>query len=173
MVLVIGVLAIMAEEILSQIGHVLTSFHGAITQQNTLFSQQNTLLLNPSLSDTVPTFTGEQHKCRDWIESVIKYADVNNLDSAKRINAAYVTCRGLVSDFIRRWQEDNPAGTWDDLKTQLVLHFSEITDAEHAHALLRKIKQSQGEKVSHYAGRLHRLSRDAYPAADLAMVGAQ
>ena len=112
-----------AEDLLIQIGHVLTSVQGAITLLNTLLSA-------PSLREIVPLYNGEENGFRDWIESVIKYSDVNNLDPAQRIDVAYVTCSGRVSDFIRKWKEDHVTGNWEDLKLQLVLRFSETNVGE-------------------------------------------
>lgn len=155
-----------SDELLTQLGHAVTSFHGTMIETNTLLS-------NPKLNEAVPNYNGEEGSCREWIEALEKHAEINRLNSQKRISNAYSMCRGLVSDFVRRWQEENPGSTWEVLKQQLILHFSEITDSEHAHDLLRKIRQGPNEKISHFSGRLHKMSRDAYPAADLVEEGAQ
>ena len=47
---------------------------------------------------------------------------------------------------------------------ELSVRFSEVTDAQHAIMLLRKVQQKLGETVQVYAERLFTLAEDAYPA---------
>ena len=75
---------------------------------------------------------------------------------------AYQASRGPVSDFIKRYLELNPNATWINMKAELVTKFSEITDAQHAFMLLRKVHQKSGETVQVYAERLLALSEDAF-----------
>ena len=48
------------------------------------------------------------------------------------------------------------------MKTELSTRFSEITDAQHAFMLLRKVHQKPGETVQVYAERLLALAADAF-----------
>jgi len=55
-------------------------------------------------------------------------------DDAKMV--AYQASDALVSDFIHRWIKQNDRGGWDELKGQLTIRFSEISDLQHAFELL-------------------------------------
>ena len=55
------------------------------------------------------------------------------------IEVAYQDSRGHVSECIRRYQDNNQQATWDQLKAELNVRFSEITDAQHAVLLLKKV----------------------------------
>ena len=83
-------------------------------------------------------------------------------DRIKRV--AYQASRGPVSDFVCRYSDDHPQATWND-KTELsnrCNRFSEVTDAQHAFLLLRKVHQKPGETVQVYAERLITLAEDAF-----------
>ena len=41
----------------------------------------------------------------------------------------------------------NPKNTWTQLKEQLAVRFSDVTDAQMAHSILRQITQNQGESI--------------------------
>lgn len=68
---------------------------------------------------------------------------------------AYQASDAPVSDFIHRWQKQNDRGGWEELKGQLTIRFSEISDPQHAFELLNKIKQRPNENVPIFAERLH------------------
>ena len=98
-----------------------------------------------------------------------KFADIYELDDQKRINSALLTSRSAVEDFIRRWKVGTPAvqQTWANLSTELLNHFGQVSDREHALALLRRLKQGPNEHISLFAERIFRLSQDAYTRAEM------
>ena len=63
--------------------------------------------------------------------------------------------------------------TWDQLKAELNVRFTEVTDAQHAIMLLREVQQKPGETAQVYAKRLLTLAKDAYPAQQGAAVQRQ
>ena len=132
----------------------------------------NATLRNQGVGNLVVPYEGDPKQCRNWINSIEKFADLNKLDQANKIHVTYMMARGPVSDFIQRWQSGNQQPTWADLVQNLLAHFSSVTDSDHAHDILRKIKQKNGETVSLYAERIFLLARDAYSPAELNDPGA-
>ena len=57
---------------------------------------------------------------------------------------------------------DHPAGTWAHLQSQLSDKFGDISDRQHALALLRRTKQKMGESAQVYAQRLRTIAEEAF-----------
>ena len=66
-------------------------------------------------------FEGDIKQFKNWIQSIEKYARITNLDDKEKKNVAFQTAQGPVSDFIQRYMNDAPDGTWDDLKKRIRL----------------------------------------------------
>ena len=126
-------------------------------------SNVSTALGTQGINQIVTPFEGEPKKYKEWVKSIEKYAVLTNLDNDKIKRVAYQASRGPVSEFIRRYQDANQQASWDQLKGELSTRFSEVTDAQHAVMLLRKVRQKPGETVQVYAERLLTLSEDAFP----------
>ena len=117
------------------------------------------------LRDIVSTYEGEPHKCREWLTNVDKFAELNGEETTNgKIRLAYMTARGVVSDFIKRYTRETPVAdiTWVHFTKSVISHFSVITDSEQAHDALRKIKQRPGESASLLGERIYELAKDAY-----------
>ena len=109
------------------------------------------------VNQIISPFEGDAKKFKEWVKSIEKYAVLMELDDPRVKRVAYVayqSSRGPVSDFIKRYSEGVPGATWDQMKTELANRFSEVTDAQHAFLLLRKVRQKFGETVQVYAKRL-------------------
>ena len=128
----------------------------------TQMGKVSTALGAQGVNQIVTPFKGEAFKFKDWVKSIEKYAVLTNLgdDGIKRV--AYQASRGPASDFIRRYQDANQQATWAQMKAELAVRFSEVTDAQHAFMLLRKEKQKHSETVQVYAERLLTLAEDAF-----------
>lgn len=122
----------------------------------------STALGAQGVSQIVPPFEGEAKRFKEWVKSIEKYARLMELDDARIKRVAYQSSRGPVSDFINRYSEGLPGATWAQMKAELSSRFSEITDAQHAFLLLRKVHQKAGETVQVYAERLMALAEDAF-----------
>ena len=134
-------------------------------------SYVSTALGAQGINQIITPYEGDPKKFKEWVKSIEKYAVLANLgndDSIKRV--AYQASRGPVSEFICRYQDSNQQATWDQLKAKLNVRFSEVTDAQHAIMLLRKVRQKPGETVQMYAERLLTLAEDAFPAQQGAAV---
>ena len=120
----------------------------------------NVSISTQSLASFVNKYEGEPKEFKGWIRSVEKYSLLNNLDDRRKINTAFLSSKGPVSDYIFRWTADTPAGnqTWDRLKRDLTLRFSLVTDAEHANSLLKKIKQGPHGSVQMFAEEIYSLA---------------
>ena len=123
-----------------------------------------TAIANQGVGTLIENFNGDALKFKEWLRQIDKYALMNNLDDAKQIKIAFMTSKGAVSDYIFRWQKEIEAerNTWENLKHDLTARFSAITDANHAHALLRQIKQKHNEPVTLYSERLYTMAQEAY-----------
>ena len=107
------------------------------------------------INQIITPYEGDPKKFKEWIKSIEKYAVLANLWNDDRIKrVAYQANRGPISEFIRRYQDNNQQATWDQLKAELNVRFSEVTDAQHVIMLLRKVQQKPGETVQVYAERL-------------------
>ena len=137
-------------------------------------SNVSTALGAQGINQIITPYEGDPKKFKEWVKSIEKYAVLANLGNDDRIKrVAYQASRGPVSEFIRRYQDNNQQATWDQLKAGLNVRFSEVTDAQHAIMLLRKVQQKPGETVQVYAERLLTLAEDAYPAQQGAAVQRQ
>ena len=143
------------------VGAVLHALDQTIVKFNVTLAQQG-------IHEFVGTYDGQNSKCRDWISALDKFCEVQSFGDARRIDAAFLTARSCVEDFIRRWKANTPAPqTWNKLASDLFNHFDSTIDPSHALDVLRRIRQGPHESVSLYAERMFRLSRDAYSNAEL------
>ena len=124
----------------------------------------NVSISTQSLGSFVDKYEGEPKEFKGWIRSVEKYSLLNNLDDRRKINTAFLSSKGTVSDYIFRWTNDTPQinQTWDRLKQDLTVRFSLVTDAEHANSLLKKIKQGPNRSVQMFAEEIHSLAEITY-----------
>lgn len=72
------------------------------------------------INQVITIFEGDPGKFKQWIKDIEKYAkmyDMNNKDIPK---IAYVTCKGSVGDFIKRYlteiESSGELPNWNDLK---------------------------------------------------------
>lgn len=114
------------------------------------------------ISSSVVKFDGNPKNYKEWIKSIEKYATLTNLPDARKRLIAYQSSSGAVSGFIHRYMQANPLHTWDQIKQQLAVRFSDITDAQMALAMLRSVRQKHGENIQTYAERILSLAEDAY-----------
>lgn len=124
------------------------------------------MLSAQSIASMVQPFSGEPSKYREWMKEVEKFATVSQADDTRRIHIAYQTSRGVVSDFITRFLQAAEGPEWTELKRQLALRFNDVTDTQHALALLMKIRQGRDETVPAYAERVYALATEAFPQPD-------
>ena len=91
-----------------------------------------------------------------------KYAILVNLPGPRKKLIAYQSSGGAVSGFIQRYMAANPNSTWEQLKEQLAVRFSDVTDAQMALSLLRRVRQKQGETIQNFSERILSLAEEAY-----------
>ena len=108
------------------------------------------------------SYQGDPKQCKEWIKSIEKYAILTQLGEDQRKLVAYQASKGAVSDFIKRYLQDHPRRTWQQLQEEKILRFSEVTVQQHALMLLRKVRQREGESVQVYAERIMSLAEDAF-----------
>ena len=130
-----------------------------LTQELTNVSQA---LTAQGISNIVLRFDGNPKKYREWIKSIEKYAVLVNVPEARKKLIAYQSSGGAVSGFVQRYMTANPDNTWAQLKEQLAVRFSDVTDAQMALSLLRRVKQKQGESIQNYSERILSLAEEAY-----------
>lgn len=120
-------------------------------------------LTTQGVSSSVLKFDGTPRNYREWVKSIEKYvilADI--IDDRRKKLIAYQSSSGAVSGFIQRYMTANPNNTWEQLKEQLAVRFSDVTDRQMALSLLRNVKQNSGENIQVFAERILSLAEDAY-----------
>ena len=127
-----------------------------LTQELTNVSKA---LTAQGISNTVLRFDGYPKNCREWIKSIEKYAVLVNISEARKKLIAYQSSGGAVSG---RYMTANPNNTWAQLKEQLAVRFSDVTDAQMALSLLRRVKQKQSETIQNYSERILSLAEGAF-----------
>ena len=63
-----------------------------------------------------------------------------------------------------------PEDSWEQLKSELNVRFSEVNDPNHAFTMLYKTRQVKKESVQFYTERLYALASDAFTKVDKALV---
>ena len=63
-------------------------------------------------------------------------------DGRKKL-IAFQTSGGAVSGFFQRYIQANPNNNWEQMKAQLSVRFSDVTDAQMALSLLRQTRQNK------------------------------
>ena len=96
------------------------------------------------------------------MKSIDKYAVLVNADDNRKKLIAYQTSSAAVSGFIHRYMQANAGHTWDQMRTQLAVSFSDVTDAQMALSLLRQVRQKAGETIQNYSERILSLAEEAY-----------
>ncbi|XP_060082374.1 uncharacterized protein LOC132561689 [Ylistrum balloti] len=130
------------------------------------------------IAGAVDSYEGDPKKFKEWVGSIEKYASLTGIAADRIKLVAYQASKGPVGDFVKRYVEENPQGTWAELKAELASRFSEITDPQHAFVLLRKAKQKSDDSVQIFAEKLLALADEAYanmqrgnPAVEQQLVG--
>ena len=122
-------------------------------------------LSSQRVREYVRTYDGNSHDFQDWSKSLEKFATTNSIaDSATMLNLALRTTTGAISDYIHRYvasaEQDK---SWQNLKAELTVRFAAVVGAEHARALLKRLRQCPEESIAVYGERLINLTKDAYP----------
>ena len=89
------------------------------------------------ISSIVSRFDCNAKNFREWIKSIEKYSMLTGVDDASRKLITYQTSGGAVSGFIERYMTQNPNHNWGQMKAQLAVRFSDVTDGQMALSLLR------------------------------------
>ena len=130
-----------------------------LTQELTNVSQA---LTAQGISNIVLKFDGNPKNYMEWIKSIEKYAILVNLPEARKKLIANQSSGGAVSGFIQRYMAANPNNTWEQLKEQLAVRFSDVTDAQMALSLLRRVRQQQDETIQDFSEIIVSLAEEAY-----------
>ena len=93
------------------------------------------------------SFDGNPKNYKEWIKSVEKYATLINVPEARKKLIAYQSSGGAVSGFIHRYMQANPVNTRGQLKEQLAVRVSDVTDPQMALSMLRSVKQKHITKT--------------------------
>ena len=85
-----------------------------------------------------------------------------NADDDRKMLVAFQSSGGAVSGFIQKYMQTNVAHTWAQMKAQLAVRFSDVTDSQMNLSLLRQVRQKAGENIQNYAERILSLVEEAY-----------
>ena len=125
-------------------------------------AQLNQSFTTQGISSTVQKFDGTAKNFREWVKSIEKYAILVNMPDHRKKLVVYQTSSGAVSGFIQRYIQANTDNTWQQLKEQLSVRFSDVTDRKMALSLLRPVKEKTGESIQVFAERILSLAEMAY-----------
>ena len=115
------------------------------------------------IAQMIQPFDGQPFRFRTWMKAIDKYAALVGANDALKVIIAYQLSSGVVSDFVKRFLEEADIGTWQELKRQLTLRFAEVTDEQHAFALLQRVRQERDESVPLFPEWLQTLANEAFP----------
>lgn len=123
------------------------------------------------INQVITIFEGDPGKFKQWIKDIEKYAKMSDMNNEDIPKIAYVTCKGSGGDFIKRYLTEIEASgelpSWNDLKQFLKNRFAEITDSQHAFAIMRKMRQNSNESVQIFAERILQVAEDTYTSENL------
>ena len=115
----------------------------------------------------IKPFGGDPKDYRRWIKDVERHIQAVGGGDDNRIAVAVQSSKGVVADFLFRYRTDHPGATWQNLKDELATRFSDVIDAAHALAQLRRMKQAANESVTVFAERLLDRAADAFVGEQL------
>lgn len=143
-------------------GHAEPNVADVFRNLNIELTNVSNALTAQGISNIVVRFDGSPKNYREWIKSIEKYATLVNIADERKKLIAYQSSSGAVSGFIHRYMEANPNNTWAQMKLQLAVRFSDVTDPQIALSMLRSVKQKVGENIQIYAERILSLAEEAY-----------
>lgn len=117
-----------------------------MTKKDFLMSQMRavTAALSVPLSSVITPFEGDPRKFKQWLKEVGKYALMSGKPEHEIPMLGYVTSKGSVGDFIKRYLDETAAAeevaSWHNLRASLQIRFAEITDPQHALAVMRRTR---------------------------------
>lgn len=121
----------------------------------------------------ITIFQGDPGKFKQWVKDIEKYAKLSEMNNKDIPKIAYVTCKGSVGDFIKRYLTEIEASgelpSWNVLKQFLKNIFAEITDSQHALAIMRKMRKDSNESVQIFAEKKLQVAEDANTSENLNM----
>ena len=131
------------------------AFINALVGLEATMASLRTSVKSSQMGNIIAPYDGDAMTCNQWLTSVEKYtALIDDNSDGRKVQTAYMTAKGAVSDFIKRWVDSrNDANppipvTWTSLKTDISSHFSTVADSDYAHDVLKKIRQGANETVS-------------------------
>ena len=124
-------------------------------------AQLNHAFTTQGISSTVQKFYRNPKNFREWVKLIEKYATLVNMPDHRKKYIAYQTSGGVVSGFIQRYIHANPDNTWQQLKDQLSVRFSDVIDRQMALSLLRSVKQKACKTIQVFAKRILSLAKMA------------
>ena len=150
----------------------------AEAEQQYIYILQNTLDRNVKVMENLTTqmrnqglgsfhiecFEGNVQKFREWVDAIEKYSIMNKLTDEEKINVAFRTSKGAVSDFILKWQSEGETNNirWDQLREELAKRFSLAFDIHGAKITLNEIRQFKDESIVAYSNRVRYVVTDVY-----------
>ena len=82
-------------------------------------SDMQTHMLYTSMVSTIDVFDGESEGFQDWLQSIEKVRRLLENSDSYTIKAVVQTTGGFLGEFVQRFVDQNPDGTWELLKSEL------------------------------------------------------
>lgn len=140
-------------EVLVKLGEVVQGLNHGLNQQN--------------MMGCIIKYSGKKEEFSRWMEEIEKYAYLNSVPEHNRKAIALQTSEGDVARYLTRRLQELPQEEWVDLKKELAQRFAIVTDEKYARALLKRVKQEDGESVQRLSDRILSIASEAYQGHDL------
>jgi hypothetical protein len=138
---------------MSKLGEAVNGLTHGISQQN--------------MNNCIRKYSGGQKEFRSWIEEIEKYSCINSAHEHNRKAIALQTSEGDVARYLMRRLQEVPQEEWADLKRELAHRYAEITDDKYARAMLKHVKQREGETIQKLSDRILNIASEAYREQDM------
>lgn len=148
--------------------HTFTDFIQRLTVElrNVACSVTNTLRGESFLKNIQPLTCKEDGGYMIWLEDMERYFKVVHVVEEEKCQAALLTTRGTVGQYLHRLISNNPQITWNELKNSIKEYYGFISNPEARLVELVNIKQGRTEGIQDYMQRVVRLAESAYVGLD-------
>ena len=148
--------------------HNFSDFVHSLTAElrNVACSVTNTLRGESFLKNIQLLLRKENGGYRTWLEDMERYFIIVHVAEEDKCQAALLTTRGTVGQYIYRLMSNNPQLTWNELKNSLGEYYGLVYNPNARLVELANIKQGRTEGIQDYMQRVVRLAENAYVGVD-------
>ena len=137
-----------------------------VAVMHALNDMQTHMLYSSALTTIEYTFEGEPELFEEWLQQIEKIKRLLGGSDPYTLRAVVQTTGGYLGEFVQRFVDQNPEGTWEILKTELKTKFGLKQDPMSALLRLRSSLQEDGQSFQMFGEKLMKLTPYAFPDAE-------